>query len=208
MDVSFRPLPLWPHKPTERRREAQFKSPGRMVEGKGYVPGTRVSWNDTLALLETEVEALGKRGESTDVVIGIGLRESDLRLDGLPRADARAPAHPGVELSFNSRYGRLTYATDVFDDWHDNVRAIAKGLEALRSVERWGVAKRGEQYAGFAQLTAGGPDPVRGQRLIADRFDGNVAKALRATHPDTREGAYTDRDFADVQAARQLAPVG
>jgi hypothetical protein len=197
--VTYRPLPTWPHKATSPRRAAQFRTPSRYNEASGYRPGGRVPWSDTLALLESEIRAIGGKA----VVMGIGLRESDIRLDGLPRSNAPNPAHPGVELSFESRYGRLVYATDVFDHWQDNVRAIAKGLEALRAVERWGVSRRGEQYAGFAQLTAGGPDPERGRRLVENRFEGNVAKALRATHPDTRDGAYTDRDFADVQAYRQ-----
>jgi hypothetical protein len=135
-----------------------------------------VSWNDTLRLLEFEIEAL----DGSDVVIGIGLRPSDIRFDGMPKANAATPAHPGVEISFESRYGRLTYATDVFVDWHDNVRAIAKGLEALRSVERWGVSSTGEQYAGFAQLTSGGPDPSA---------DAARRRALRRRHP---EGAPCD----------------
>jgi hypothetical protein len=36
-----------------------------------------------------------------------------------------------------------------------NLRAIALGLEALRKVERYGIAERGQQYAGFAQIGAG-----------------------------------------------------
>jgi hypothetical protein len=198
MYATYRPLPVWPHAVTSPRRDAQFKSPGRTVDGH-YRPGTRVSWNDTLRLLDAEVEAL----DGADVVIGIGLREQDIRLDGLPKSNAPQPGHPGVEISFESRYGRLTYATDVFTHWQDNVRAIAKGLEALRAVERWGVSRRGEQYAGFAQITAGGPDPARGGRLVGERFAGSIAAALRGTHPDTRTGPYTDRDFADVQAYRE-----
>jgi hypothetical protein len=188
----FRPLPVWPHEVTQSRQYAQFKRAGTRE---------RIPFPETMELLEREVRAL--RGE--EIVIGIGLRENDIRLDGQPRANARAELHPGVEVSFDSRYGRLSYATDVFTTWQDNLRAIALGLEALRKVDRYGVSKRGQQYAGFAQLTAGGPDAGRGRRLIDHEFGGSVAAALRATHPDTRnEGGFTDRDFADVQAARAL----
>ncbi len=52
---------------------------------------------------------------------------------------------------------RLVYATDVCDFWQHNVRSIALGLEALRAVDRYGISRRGQQYAGFrAALTAGG----------------------------------------------------
>lgn len=44
---------------------------------------------------------------------------------------------------------RLVYATDACQDWRHNVRSIALGLEALRAVDRYGISRRGEQYAGF-----------------------------------------------------------
>jgi hypothetical protein len=110
MQVTFRPLPVWPHKPTANRPRSAFAT----------------SYPKTLALLEREVGFLGGR----DVVMGVGLSEYDIRKDGQPRANARSYGHPGVEISFNSReHGRLTYATDQYWDWQDNVRAIALSLE-------------------------------------------------------------------------------
>jgi hypothetical protein len=52
-------------------------------------------------------------------------------------------------------HGTLTYPCNKFDRWQDNLRAIALGLEALRKVERYGIAERGQQYAGYAALGAG-----------------------------------------------------
>jgi hypothetical protein len=185
---------------TSPRRDAQFKSPGRRDPTTGhYRPGSRINWDQTLRELEYEVWALGGR----DIVIGVGLTEYDIRQDGAPRANARPMAHPGVEISFDSRYGRLTYATDVFTDWRDNVRAVAKGLEALRAVERWGVAKRGQQYAGFAMLTAGPGQEELGRELVA-RY-GGITEALRATHPDTGGEQANARDFAAVMAVRKAS---
>ncbi len=193
---TLRPIPDWPYEATNPRRAAQFRSPSRR-DGDRWIPGRRIPWDQTLRELEYEVDALAGGA----IVIGVGLTEYDIRLDGTPRANARPMRHPGVEISFDSRYGRLTYATDVFDDWRDNVRAIAKGLEALRAVDRWGVAKRGQQYAGFALLTAG-PSQVELGRQLVERH-GGVTEALRATHPDTGgEGAST-RDFDAVQAYRK-----
>jgi len=147
-----------------------------------------------MELLEREVRML----QGGEIVIGIGLHERDIRLDGRPRADARPPLHPGVEVSFDSKYGRLSYATDVFHTWQDNLRAIALGLEALRKVDRYGVSKRGQQYAGFAQLSAGGPDADRGKALVEQA--GSIRDALYKYHPDH---GGNQRDFVDVQAYRK-----
>lgn len=183
--VTLRPMPSWPHGETSSRRPAQFKS-------RGY----RINYERTLDELKYEVWQL----DGDSIIIGVGLNEWDIRQDGAPRANARPMNHPGVEVSFNSRFGRLTYATDVFDDWRDNVRAVAKGLEALRAVERWGVAKRGQQYAGFALLSAGPGREERGKQIVAEY--GSIADALRATHPDTGNGRHTTEDFMAVQAYR------
>lgn len=180
MRVTFRPLPVWPHAETKPRTYSRFQA----------------TWNVTLEDLAYEVDKL----DGTNVVFGAGFRESDLRMDGWPRADRRQEPylHPGVELSFDSRHGRLVYATDAFTDWRSNVRAIALSLEALRAVDRYGVSKRGQQYAGWAQLGPGGPDVDRGRRLVEQH--GGVRQALMATHPDH---GGDPRDFADVQAFRE-----
>jgi hypothetical protein len=61
-----------------------------------------------------------------------------------------------VVVSFPSRFGRLSMASGRYmstprrmPGWQANVRAVALTLEALRTVNRHGVAVSGEQYAGF-----------------------------------------------------------
>lgn len=181
MRATFRALPVWPYPVTaERRSRWTFKA----------------SWSETLSLLEYEIDRLSGH----TIVIGAGFRTGDIRLDGMPRADAREPSHPGIEISFDSIHGRLTYSTDVCERWQHNVRAIALGLEALRAVDRHGISKRGQQYAGFAQLTAGGPDAGRGKHLVERA--GGIRAALMAHHPDHNGNP---KDFADVQAYREQA---
>lgn len=152
----------------------------------------RATWGTTLSLLESELEKVGAH----DCVIEAGFREQDLRLDGWPRSGATAE-HPCVIVSFESKHGPLRYGTGEFRTWQQNVRAIALGLKALRAVDRYGITRRGEQYAGFKALPAGGPDLAqRGRELIAEH--GGVREAQRATHPD--HGGDAD-DFRAVQAA-------
>ena len=184
IDARFRPMPIWPHDTTpnsQRRGRYTFKA----------------SWQSTLKLLRYELDRIG----ASNVVIGAGFRERDIRQDGWPRSDARSPEHPGIEISFDSKRGRMVYATDSCERWEDNVRSIALGLEALRAVDRFGITKRGQQYAGFRELPSATsePSPARGRELIAEH--GGVREALKATHPDTGGDAA---DFAAVMAAKEL----
>ncbi len=187
MNVTFRPLPFWPYGDTrDRRSRYAFKA----------------GWSSTIDALEREIRML--RG--AEVVIGGRFSERDIRLDGMLRADAATPSHPGIELSFEAfiagRRQRLVYATDVFSYWQHNVRAIALGLEALRAVDRYGITRAGEQYAGFLAL----PDPHvrssvdRGRDIVATRFGGSLRDALFGTHPDHGGDA---EDFAAVNAFRE-----
>lgn len=156
MDVRFRPLGDWPQPETKGRKNPQFRS----------------TWSQTLTLLDAELRHLGAK----NVVVEVAMTARDIRLDGWPRADARA-SFPGVIVSFDSRFGPLRYLTDTFENggywvpgglgrpgrmeyvpgWQNNLRAIALSMEALRAVDRYGVSKRGEQYVGWGQLPPGRP---------------------------------------------------
>jgi hypothetical protein len=177
--ATFRPLPAWPY-PEQPARAATYKA----------------TYDRTLQDLEYEIERLDGR----ELIIGLVADENQVRIDGQMRSDAKV-RHPGVEVSFEVAGGRrLTFHTDAHkgyaSSWQDNLRAVALGLEALRAVSRYGITTGiGEQYAGFAQLTAGGPDPTRGRVLVEKA--GGVRQAQRKHHPD--HGGQ-DRDFVDVQA--------
>lgn len=193
MQVTFRPLPRWPYPPKPHRHDL-FKA----------------TYGDTLDLLERELGYL----KASDVIIGLVTDERSIRLDGRPRSDMRVQ-HPGVELSFerpgrldpvtNQRAPgqRLVFHTDAYsgyaDSWQSNLRAIALGLEALRAVDRYGITSTSEQYAGFLQLTTSQANPDRGKQLVDAA--GSLRKALMEHHPDH---GGDPRDFADVQAFRQL----
>jgi hypothetical protein len=135
--LDVRPLTTWPGTLTrpDQRQRSQFSAPLRQ----------------TLDTLDRELYQLAARHPVLEVAIEPG----QFRIDGRPRAQAKAE-HPGVVLSLpKTSVGALRYATDRFLTWHDTLRAIALGLEALRKVDRYGITKRGEQYAGFRELPAG-----------------------------------------------------
>lgn len=177
MKLIYRPLEHWDRKVIARRPHSPFQS----------------DYTSTLKLIEREAKMLG----ATRVIVELALRETDLRLDGKPYADAKTD-HPGVTVALDSRHGALKYTADKFVTWQENLRAIALGLEALRKVDRYGMTTRGEQYAGWKALPSGeGVLCDRGAELI--RQHGGVREALKATHPDHGGDPL---DFAAVQAAR------
>jgi hypothetical protein len=155
----------------------------------------RAQWSDMLDLLRYEAEMLG----ASLLVLQVQADPDDIRRDGMLRARARV-GFPGVKVSLDSRHGPLTYATDAYDHWQANVRAVALSMQALRAVDRYGVSTRGEQYRGWAAIESGGDRQRRdAQDLIASY--GGLTEARMATHPDRGGSAEA---FIAVQAAAEL----
>jgi hypothetical protein len=192
MSLTFRALPTWPY-PEQDPQPDRFKA----------------TYTKTLRLLEREIALIDAR----DPIVGVVVPPSHLRTDGGGfKADARVAA-PGAEVSFDIPEGRgwrrVTFHTDVHrtynyrDSFESNLRAIALGLEALRLVERYGIASSGQQYAGFAQITAGDSPIERGRKLV-EKY-GDINEALRRTHPDTGADGNV-LDFQGVIAYRGATP--
>ena len=188
--------------------------------GRHELTPFRASWKDTLTLLEAELENLSAQ----NVVIEVDVVEGDLRIDGMLRANAKVES-PGVRVAFDSAVGPLVYATDRYvrrwdgPSWQQNVRAIALGLQALRKVDRYGITKRGEQYAGFKALPSGRSVPPSHMttddawRVLAEvlgaldgdhrRGDvrGQIRRARVITHPDRNGGQRDQWDRVEQAAA-------
>jgi hypothetical protein len=145
------------------------------------------SFSTTVAELTDELRHM----QAKNVIIELDLDEKQIRLDGMPRADARIGS-PAVVISFQSKHGDLRYATGEFDRWQDNVRAIARSLNALRAVDRYGVSKRGEQYRGWKALPPSS-DPADNiatpeqARKFLDEHGGSFEQAAKRLHPDVPE---------------------
>src|SRR6185503_13040226 len=122
-----------------------------------------------------------------------------------PRARA-VVRHPGVIVTFDSKFGPLSYWTDRYTDWEANLRAIALALQALRAVDRYGVAKRGLQYRGYKRLHAGGAAKANEFTTPEDaaRFIGDIA-----VPPLDARTILTNSSFFDIAyrlAAKKLHP--
>lgn len=192
MEITFRPIAQWPGALTSGRQRSRFKS----------------SYNATLMLLDAELRHL----DASAIVLQVALSERDIRIDGKPRNDSR-PTHPGVILAFDSKHGPLSYPCDTFDNWQDNLRAIALALEHLRAVDRYGVTNRGQQYKGWQQIEGPkGPQTILQAVGVLYKHtgakDGSIGSgnwrdayktAVMKTHPDRGGNAA---EFSAVQEAK------
>lgn len=195
ISITFRPIERWPKPMTRFRQRSRFKA----------------SYSQTLDLLDRELWHVGAK----QVVLQMALQPSDIRVDGLPRASAK-PSHPGVILAFQTKRGPLSFPCDTYDRYEDNLRAIALSLEALRSVDRYGVTGNGEQYRGWERLpppeTHEGWTLEQAQAFIDQVNDGQADWSIRVhaenairraemkTHPDIQGGDA--EKFKLVQHAR------
>lgn len=155
------------------------------------IPARRFSaaWSDTLDLLDRETRRLGAK----IVVLQVDVTAGDIRLDGMLYARARVD-FPGVRVSFDSRFGPLTYATDTYTHWQANVRAVALALEALRAVDRYGVSKTGEQYRGWSAIEGAAPSVVmsldEATTLLSVATEGRFSAQAILTDPEVLGRAY------------------
>lgn len=202
--ITYRALAAWPNNvpatPYAKRKRSPFRS----------------TWLSTLSDLDRElVEA-----HAHNVVVEIDAPASEIRRDGMPRADARTRG-PGVIISYEKRWirnrelvkvERFVFPCDTFHDWQDNVRAIAKTLEALRAVDRYGVTRDGQQFASFKSIPqqSGGLSVADAGRILRESsgvaFELEDFKQCRVafrtarakTHPDA---GGSSGDFQAVNAA-------
>lgn len=147
----YRTLPrIWPGK----TRPVDYSRPAG--------PFKVTTWSMIERALLYELGRLGAK----DVELAIDLpNPAHWNAMGTPRADARA-ATPAVVLSFTRKDGvRLTFPCDTYAVWQTNVYAIAKSLEALRAVDRYGVTQGDQQYVGFKALPPG--SGAAGERALS-----------------------------------------
>lgn len=163
-------------------------------------------WNETKRLtisvardrLQDELERL----RATGIVLSTNV---ELRLDGSPRSDRSPPADPGVALYFKLKGRDTVLACDRWDSVADNIAAIAKHIEALRGIERWGVGTLEQAFAGYQAL----PAPEQwwqvlgvGNQATRAEIDAAYRAKARTAHPDT---GGSDAAMARLNAARDEA---
>ena len=167
-----------PRTPAHLRKRASFAV--REDSGRGWSSTKEVSIARARERLQRELDLLGAEREilSTNV---------ELRLDGQPRSDRRVPDDPGVAVYFRLDGRDTALACDRWDRVADNIVAIAKHIEALRGMDRWGVGSREQAFAGYQALPA--PEQwweVLGVPRTASREQVDAAwrERMQTAHPD------------------------
>lgn len=191
MDAERYPLSWpagWPR--TKGRKGAAFSS------GSG-----RVSVATAIERLEKQLRLLGTTSELLSSNV-------ETRLDGRIRGD-REPTNgdPGVAVYFKLKGKDRCLACDRYYRVADNIVAIAKHIDALRRIDRYGVGTIDQAFAGYAQLPQQAAswftvlefeEPPKNWDVVEARY-----KSLaRMHHPDRGGDPET---MAKINAAYQTA---
>jgi hypothetical protein len=222
LDYKHEVLEAWPEgvvrTPADKRKNSPFKA----------------QWDETLLLLARQLQQMEAHPSCTR--IKTFHRHAVVRRDGMLRSDAPAPDNPGVILSFEvfkasgkrnergqrlGKYVPVQFECDRFTHWKDNVRAIALALEALRKVERYGVARASVSEVGRQQALPPTYIPAQGMTVddawailahfskftveelmgVGARIKDAYRQAMKHTHPD--QGGNQD-DAAKVNVAYEV----
>lgn len=171
-------------------------------ERSKFKPGTIV---DESQSIYRQIELMG----GTDIIISSNMQ---YKADGMPYY-RQSVSDTGVAVYFKNANGEeQCIPCDSWISLEENMRAIAKTIEAMRGIERWGgKALMNAAFSGFKALPSAiiTPPPDREKRpwwvvLGVDRSADapTVKQAYRraqgTAHPDAGGTAY---DFQEVQSA-------
>lgn len=172
-----------------RRRDAVFGKTVRNGDSPWHSKA-RLTVADARARLSRELERLGARS----VVLSTNV---ELRLDGQPRSGQAEPADPGAAVYFTLGGEPHCLACDAWTRVADNIAALAKHIEALRGMDRWGVGDLRQAFAGYRALPAVGETSGRPWWVVlgveADAPLRDIERAFKAraleVHPDRPSGS-------------------
>lgn len=207
-DAQAYPL-AWPPGRTrtdpQRRKRAAFHGTGTRAASYG---GGTTTFRREKSVEESTNALLHELGLLTGAGKAVISTNLPLRRDGLPKSD-HAPIDPGVAVYFRYQGQDTAFACDRWDRVADNIYAIAKTIEAIRGIARWGSSEMVRAaFTGFRRL----PPPVRPWRLVfgfsadetpmLEEVDRRHREATAKHHPD-RGGL--DTIMAEINAARDQA---
>lgn len=183
-----------PRTPRGKQTHSRFHKRTREQSASGFsmVRRSSITVASGRDELVAELHRLGARG----VIISTNI---ELKNDGLPYSNRRPPDDPGAAVYFTYQDRDMCFACDRWTSVGENLQAIAKTIEALRGIERWGTGEMVQAaFTGFQALPAPvAPDPpwrftlgIADDATLDDAEDAYKRKA-REQHPD-RGGTHDD----------------
>lgn len=165
----------------------------------------KTTFEEARGLLFDEIKRFG--GQSTVLSTNIPLRK-----DGFPYATAKEPDDRGVAVYFEHKGKSMVFACDKWQSTKDNIKAIAKTIDALRGVDRWGTPQMVEQtFRGFEALPAPKKSGWRDVFNIApnqnpsfDQLKGIYKRKAMVAHPDH---GGTSEEWHIIQGAYDQAKI-
>jgi hypothetical protein len=152
-------------------------------------------------LLVAELDRLKASG----VVISTNV---PLKADGTMRMD-REPVDSGVAVYFQRDGKQVVFACDQYDIMADNLQAIAKTIEAMRGIERWGAGEMMDRaFSGFKGLPAKASDGEDCWKVL-ELPPMSPAHLVKLVHRDltrklhSKEAGY--EEFSRINVARDDA---
>lgn len=123
--------------------------------------------------------------------------------EGIPYCDSQRGGDPGVAVWFEYKRIERVLACDCWFRAEENLRAIAKSIEAMRGLERWGVADiMASVFTGFAAALPPGDAPVVSWRDVFGRIGGgpdwpdlppdDLLALVKARHRRLMESSHID----------------
>lgn len=177
----------WPRTASHQRADAAFRSNDRIL---------------TVAVAIDRLQCELDRLRARDYILSTNV---ELRLDGMPRSGQAEPSDPGAAIYFKLNGKDTVLACDKWKRVADNIAALAKHIEALRGMDRWGVGSIAQAFAGYQAL----PAPEQwwqvlgvGQHAPRAQIQEAYRELARAAHPD--QGGSTAA-MARLNAARDAA---
>lgn len=195
----------WRRTPPAQRKRASFGKSTRTEHG--WYRKDDLTVPQATERLRMELVRLG----TSAVVISTNV---ELNSYGEPRGGRRSPDDPGAAVYFQRNGKPYSLACDRWDRVADNIAAIAKHIEAMRGMERWGVGTLDRIFEGFAALPAPGMVSKRHWRQVlgapspcslelAERL---YRQEARRAHPDNggNHAAMAELNIAIAEARADL----
>jgi hypothetical protein len=152
------------------------------------------------------------RLDATNVIVSTNV---GLRQDGLPYADNRQIADPGIAVYFTWKKRPMVMARDKFRSVAGNIRSLTLAIEAIRQLERHGGSFMMEKaFQGFIAIAPPNwKKPWRQVFGVGSDWHGSIAEVTalyrekaRNRHPDAggSDALMAELNVAFDEAKREL----